>query len=82
MKLDDLDPTAQRLVAIAVKVGCLAVDVETGEIEGLYDPDAEGVTYRVVSAAARNGELGFVDRDQALATIEAIITHVHPGIED
>jgi len=40
------------------------------------------MTYRLVSSAARNGELGFVDRDQVLATIEAIITHAHPGIED
>jgi hypothetical protein len=82
MKTDELDITARRLVALAVKAGYLAVDAVTGEIEGLCDPDAEGMTYRLVSVAARNGELGFVDRDQALATIEAIITHAHPGIED
>ena len=82
MRLKDLDITAQRLVAIAVNAGCLAVDATTGEIEGLYDSHAEELAYMMASAAARKGELGFVDREQVLATIEAIITHAHPNMED
>lgn len=62
MRMKDLDITAQRLVAIAVKAGCLAIDAATGEIEGLYDSHAEELAYMMVSAAARKGELGFVDR--------------------
>jgi hypothetical protein len=82
MKLDDLDPTAQRLVRIAEQAGCLFVNPITGDIAGLYDIDAESRTYRRISAAAENGELGFVDIYEVMEEIEAIITHCHPEMED
>jgi hypothetical protein len=82
MKLADLDITAQRLVAIAVNAGCLIVNPMTGEIEGMYEPHAEELACMMVNAAARKGELGFVNPDTVLATIEAIITECHPEMED
>lgn len=81
-RLAEFDRLGTILVEIAVQAGCLSVDPETGEIRGMYDPDAEDLAYLRVAASVRRGELGFVDPDEVMERIETIVADAHPQIED